>query len=184
MSLSKWKPLIALLAATVVLVGSAAAWDVLTQYGSANLGINSGDLQSPSGANLFGTATSGQNLEQGGKLYDDLQALFHNWVDIGASGIITASTAPDSSDRTKSGDIDPNFSAQIKTVDPNIFDANLGQSATIGFLRLNANDAIPTFSGDAQNWASFTAYNPGEDVKNIEISFANKQDFSLISETK
>ena len=97
MSLGKWKALIALLVAIVALIGSAAAWDVLTQYGSATVGINSGELQSPSGANIYGSATSGQNLEQGGNLEGDLRALFHNWADVGVSGINTASTAPASS---------------------------------------------------------------------------------------
>ena len=77
---------------------------------------------------------------------------------------------------------DPDFSVQIKTANSNVFDANLGQSATVGFMQFNANDAVPTFSGNAQNWGSFSAYNSNSvDTKDIEISFANKQDFSLHS---
>jgi hypothetical protein len=185
MSLSKWKVLIALLVATVALIGSAAAWDVLTQYGSATLGIKSGDVLSLSGATMFGTAASAQTLERGGNIEGGLQALFDNWADVGVSGIITASTAPLSSDFPIRDDIDPKFSAQIDTEDANIFDANLGQSATVGFLQIGDIGAVPTFSGDAKNWASFGTHNlDSSDIKDIEISVANKQDFSLTSAMK
>jgi hypothetical protein len=151
--------------------------DVLTQYGSATIGTKSPDLQNPSGAIMFGTATSGQNLELSGNFAGIIQALFSNTADVGVSGF-TASTAPKVD---SNGDKDPLFSAQIDTGDANIVDANLGQSATVGFQQINAIGAEPTLSGGVQTWGSFSgAYNPnGGDIKDIIISVANEQDFSL-----
>ena len=40
--------------------------DVLTQYGSATVSTTSGELQGSTGINMYGTATSGQNLDQCG----------------------------------------------------------------------------------------------------------------------
>lgn len=68
MSRGKRKALNALLAAIVALIGSAAAWDVLTQYGIATVGITSVDVHSRSGATMFGTATSALTLERGGNI--------------------------------------------------------------------------------------------------------------------
>ncbi|MGD0953706.1 MAG: hypothetical protein ABR985_15180 [Methanotrichaceae archaeon] len=151
--------------------------DVLIQFGSATVSTASGDLQDPSGIIMFGTATSGQNLDLCGNYAGTIQALFSNTADVGVSGI-TASTAPKVD---SNGDKDPLFSAQIDTGDANIVDANLGQSTTVGFQQINAIGAVPTLSGDVQTWGSFSgAYNPnGRDIKDIVISVANEQDFSL-----
>src|SRR5271157_1153672 len=130
--------------------------DVLTQYGSATVGTKSPDLQNPSGIIMFGTATSGQNLELSGNFAGIIQALFCNTADVGVSGI-TASTAPKVD---SNGDKDPLFSAQIDTGDANIVDANLGQSATVDFQQISAIGAVPTLSGGIQSWGSFSgAYN-------------------------
>jgi hypothetical protein len=151
--------------------------DILTQYGSATVGTASPDLQNPCGVIKFGTATSGQNLELSGNFAGIIQALFCNTADVGVSGI-TASTAPKVD---SNGDKDPLFSAQIDTGDANIVDANLGQSATVDFQQISAIGAVPTLSGGVQSWGSFSgAYNPnGGDIKDIMISVANEQDFSL-----
>lgn len=151
--------------------------DVLTQFGSATVSTASGDLQNPSGIIILGTATSGQNLELSGNYAGTIQALFSNTADVGVGGI-TASTAPKVD---SNGDHDPLFSAQIDTGDANIVDANLGQSATVGFQQINAIGAVPTLSGDVQAWGSFSgAYNTnGGDIKDIVIYVANEQDFSL-----
>jgi hypothetical protein len=158
--------------------------DVLTQFGSATVGTKSPDLQNPSDIIMFGTATSGQNLELSGNYAGVIQAFFSNTADVGVSGI-TASTPPDRSNPT-SNDKDPFLSAQIDTGDANIVDANLGQSATVGFEQIDAIDAVPALSGDVQTWGSFSgAYNPNDgDIKDIVISVANEQDFSLNSGTK
>lgn len=159
--------------------------DVLTQFGSATVGTKSPDPQNPTGLIMFGTATSGQNLELSGNYAGVIQALFSNTADIGVGGII-ASTAPERANNPESGENDPLFSAQIDTGDAKIVDANLGQSATVGFQQTNAIGSVPTLSGDVKTWGSFSgAYNPnGGNIKDIVISVANEQDFSLTSTPK
>jgi hypothetical protein len=166
--------------------------DVLTQFGSATVSTTSPDLQSDN-VIKSGTATAGENLalsgNYGGADGKEVQALFNNVAAVGVDGV-NVETAPvrgdypTSSDSATEGGI---FSAQIEAEGGNIVDANLGQSATVGFQKIAAIGAVPTMSGGVNNWASFSGaygltnangvYSMPTD---IEASVANEQGFSMV----
>ena len=167
--------------------------DVLTQYGSAVVGTKAPDLQKPCDVIKFGTATAGENLalsgNYGGGDGKEVQALFNNVAAVGVDGV-NVETAPartdypTSSDSATEGGI---FSSQIEAEGGFIVDANLGQSATVGFEKIAAIGAVPTMSGGVNNWASFSGaygltnangvYSMPTD---IEASVANEQGFSMV----
>jgi hypothetical protein len=163
--------------------------DVLTQYGSATVATTSPDLQK-NNVIKSGTATAGENLalsgNYGGAEGNMVQALFNNVAAVGVDGV-NVETAPARSDYPTSSDKDPAFSAQIEAEGGFIVDANLGQSANVGFQKLAAIGAVPTMSGGVNNWASFSGAYGLTDAKgvysmptDIEASVANEQGFSMV----
>lgn len=162
--------------------------DVLTQYGSATVATTSPDLQT-NNVIKSGTATAGENLalsgNYGGADGKEVQALFNNVAAVGVDGV-NVETAPAHSDYPTSSDSATEggiFSAQIEAEGAHIVDANLGQSATVGFQKIAAIGAVPTMSGGVNNWASFSgAYGlNGAMPTDIEASVANEQGFSMVN---
>jgi len=166
--------------------------DVLTQYGSATVATTSPDLQK-NNVIKSGTATAGENMalsgNYGGGDGKEVQALFNNVAAVGVDGV-NVETAPartdypTSSDSATEGGI---FSSQIEAEGGFIVDANLGQSANVGFQKLAAIGAVPTMSGGVNNWASFSGAYGLTDAKgvysmptDIEASVANEQGFSMV----
>lgn len=162
--------------------------DVLTQYGSAVVGTVSPDLQDPCGVIKFGTATAGSNLalsgNYGGGEGKDIQALINNVAEVGVDGVNVV-TAPARIDYpVPIGDPQASsnwFSGQIEAEGGYVVDANIGQSATVGFEKINAIGAVPTMSGSVNNWAGFDgAYGlNGAMPTDIEVSVANEQGFAM-----
>jgi hypothetical protein len=166
--------------------------DVLTQYGSATVATTSPDLQT-NNVIKSGTATAGENMalsgNYGGAEGNIVQALFNNVAAVGIDGV-NVETAPvlkATGDYPTTSDKDPLFSSQIEAESGFIVDANLGQSANVGFQKMAAIGAVPTMSGGVNNWASFSGaygltnangvYSMPTD---IEASVANEQGFSMV----